>query len=185
MKKLFLSGLMASALVIPAAAYAAPAQEGSIPPKPPAKTAPIKPRAAGPMRGSMHDMMHNKMRLVKRLSAMETAIGIRSNQLDAWRKYSSSLVDMVGSMHEMRGPKLADNAKAKNEIFGERAADHMISQAKKAEAFKSAAAQLRKTLDVDQLRRLNEMNRPHPRPNRGPGHHHQMPQKQQNANPKK
>lgn len=147
MKKLFLSGLIASALVVPAVVYAAP--ETST--QPPVKAAPAKPGVNGPMHSKSH-MMDPKMRLTKRLAAMETAIGIRSDQLDVWRKYTSSFVDM---MSPMRSAQNADGA-----IPGERMADYVIQQAKKAETFKAAAASLRKALDKDQLRRLNELSRP-------------------------
>ncbi|TPW27767.1 hypothetical protein [Pararhizobium mangrovi] len=45
-----------------------------------------------------HDMRsaHFQMKLAGKLAAVETAIGVRSDQLDAWRAFTSALVDFVG-----------------------------------------------------------------------------------------
>ncbi|MFC7051365.1 Spy/CpxP family protein refolding chaperone [Hansschlegelia quercus] len=89
------------------------------------------------------------MRLAKRLSAMETLIGIRSDQLDAWRAFTAASVDMVS-----RPPR--PDKKPEPEAFGmaDRIADMAIARAEKAKALKEATAALRQKLTPEQLERV-------------------------------
>jgi hypothetical protein len=96
------------------------------------------------------------MRLAKRLSAMETLIGIRSDQLDAWRAFTAASIDMVS-----RPPRPERKADPEAFAMADRIADMAIARAEKAKALKDATAALRQKLDPQQLERVktaeNEM----------------------------
>lgn len=169
MKKLVLASILASSLFVPVVASTASAE-----PTPPPAHANHKPKpphhegrdAKGPGHAKGHHGPHAGMHMAKRLSAMETAIGIRSNQLDAWRKYTSTLVDMVQLTAPAPEEKpAADKVKP---IFGEPMADKAIDRAEKAKVFKNAAEELRKVLDADQLKKMENYALPHHGPKDGP-----------------
>lgn len=171
MKKILLASVLASSMLVPAAISSAlaeptpPPARGEHLPKPPHHHK--GPDAKGPQH---FKGPHAGMHMAEKLAAMETAVGIRSNQLDAWRKYTSSLVDLV----EITPPAppapdekpAADKAKP---IFGEPIADRTLERAEKAKKFKTAAAELRKVLDADQLQKMEKYALPHPGPKDGPG----------------
>lgn len=112
-----------------------------------------------------------------KLSALETLIGVRGNQLDAWRDYTGALIDLLTPpKHEPPEQRAADGAAAPPTadggdgqvlLFGERLADHMLDRATKAKALKDKAAALRNVLNADQLAKLEDAERslvagPHP-----------------------
>ena len=176
MKKILLASVFASSMLAPAfvssalAAPTPPPAHGEHQPKPPHHHK--GPEAEGPKgpRGPEHFKgPHAGMHMAEKLSAMETALGIRTNQLDAWRKYTSSLVDLVDVTPP---PPPAPDAKpapdAAKPIFGEPIADRAIDRAEKATKFKTAAEELRKVLDADQLNKLERYALPHPGPKDGP-----------------
>lgn len=174
MKKLLLASAFASSLLAPAfvssamAAPTPPPAQGVHHPKP--SHHPKGPDAKGPEKGPEHFKgPHAGMHMAEKLAAMETAVGIRSNQLDAWRKYTSSLVDLV---EVTPPPAPAPDAKpapdAVKPIFGEPIADRTIDRAEKAKKFKTAAEELRKVLDADQLQKLERYALPHHGPKDGP-----------------
>lgn len=175
MKKRLLASVFASSMLAPAfvssalAAPTPPPAHGEHQPKPPHHKGPEAEGPKGP-RGPEHFKgPHAGMHMAEKLSAMETALGIRSNQLDAWRKYTSSLVDLVDVTPP---PPPAPDAKpapdAVKPIFGEPIADRAIDRAEKAKKFKTAAEELRKVLDADQLNKLERYALPHPGPKDGP-----------------
>lgn len=180
MKKILLASVLASSMLAPVALSSAlaeptpPPARGEHHPKPPhhAKGPEAKgPEAKGPDAKGPH---HFKgplagKHMAEKLSAMETAVGIRSNQLDAWRKYTSSLVDLVDMTPPP--PPAPDEKPAPDKakpIFGEPIADRVLDQTEKAKKFKTAAEELRKVLDADQLQKLERYALPHPGPKDGP-----------------
>lgn len=109
------------------------------------------------------------LELAGKLSAMETLIGIRSAQLDAWRDYTGALTDFLAfPKHRPPGPPLPDDATAsqsdhdadkQKELFGERIADGALDRAAKATVLKDKAVALRNILTVDQLAKLEDAER--------------------------
>ena len=72
--------------------------------------------------------------MAEHLTAIETAVGIRSDQLDAWRKYTSSLIDLI----HMTPPAYNGNDTEKP-MLGERMADRAKERADRAKAFKKGS----------------------------------------------
>ena len=171
MKKLILASVLASSMLAPVAVSTALAEPTPPPAKEDHKAEPHHhkgPEDKGPEdKGPKHHKGHHGPRaglhMANKLSAMETAIGIRSNQLDAWRKYTSSLVDLVENKApapKEKADAAPDAAKAKP-IYGEPIADRALDRAEKAKAFKAAAEDLRKVLDPDQLKKMEDYALPH------------------------
>jgi hypothetical protein len=107
--------------------------------------------------------------LAARLSALETRIGVRSEQLDAWRDYTSALQAVLAPPrpgHAPGGPdaKGRDNAPGSRPdalAFQEKLADDVIGRAASAGKLKDAIAALRTTLTPQQLEILASAERPH------------------------
>ena len=125
------------------------------------------PEAFGPRRlGPPPEM------LAARLSMLETRIGIRSEQLDAWRDYTSALQAVLAPPRFDHGPGapggpgpeaggVPDQAKRDPFAFQERLADEVTRRAASAAKLKDAIAALRAKLTPEQLEILASADRPH------------------------
>jgi len=137
------------------------------------------PHSQGPMMAFGKDMLmpphgfphppNPALELAGKLSAMETLIGIRSAQLDAWRDYTNALTDFLAfPKHQPPSPPPANGDTAQQpdhdtgpptELFGERLADGALDHVTKATALKDKATALRKVLTADQLAKLEDAER--------------------------
>ncbi|UCI34336.1 hypothetical protein [Mesorhizobium sp. B4-1-4] len=131
------------------------------------------PEGFGPRRmGLPPDFM-----LAARLAVLETRVGIRSEQLDAWRDYTSALQALLARPDhgpggsEAKGPDAGPGGKADPFAFQERLADDVTARAASAAKLKDAIAVLRAKLTPEQLEILASAERPHgppPGPQGGP-----------------
>lgn len=138
------------------------------------------PRHMGPPRfGADHRGPPPEFMLAARLAALETRIGVRSEQLDAWRDYTSALQAVLTPPrpdHGPRGPEAkggpdaggpdgsgskANHAGRDPFAFQERLADDLTKRAVSAGKLKDAIAALRTALTPEQLEILASAERPH------------------------
>ena len=111
--------------------------------------------------------------LAARLAALETRVGIRTEQLDAWRDYTSALQAVLTPPRHDHGPGGTGGPEAKGPdaagpggkpdafAFQERLADDLTKRAVSANRLKEAIAALRTTLTPEQLEILASAERPH------------------------
>lgn len=127
--------------------------------------------------GGQHMGPPPEFMLAARLSALETRIGIRAEQLDAWRDYTSALQATLAPPRpnhapvgpgtplpntEEQGPDSnADRAPQDPFAFQEKLADDMTRRAISAGKLKEAIAALRSKLTLEQLEILASADRPH------------------------
>jgi hypothetical protein len=112
--------------------------------------------------GGMHHHMgwRNPDMIAKHLNAMETEIGIRTNQLDAWRDFTDAL---QGVMQRPTPPwQTADAGKggdAKPQPFAlaEGLANNMIARSKSAETLLKSIDALKTKLTPEQLDKVAQM----------------------------
>lgn len=90
-----------------------------------------------------------------RLATAEIYLGVKSNQIDAWRAYTSALIDFMIPTHHVDNnqPGTYDH----NGLPLEAEAVEAISRAGKAEALQGAVEKLKQVLDPAQIAKLTEL----------------------------
>ena len=123
----------------------------------------------GAARG-MQGLRHHAIEVAVLLNAMETGIGIRDDQRDAWRRYVEALQAVLAPPSDWRAPP-SDSNDMSREAFASFAslAARLIDQGHRAETLTTAIAELRNRLTPDQLSRARLLESTLPAPPQGTG----------------
>jgi hypothetical protein len=137
--------------------------------------APGGPGGFGP--GGMHHHMgwRNPGVIAEHLNAMETEIGIRANQLDAWRDFTDAL---QGVLHRPTPPwQTAQGGDGKPQPFAlaEGLANNAIARSKSADALLKSIDELKSKLTPEQLDKVAEIEARFRAHHPGPGPHFDGP----------
>lgn len=100
-----------------------------------------------------YDPARLRLRIAGLLAAQETAIGIRTEQRDAWQAYAQAILAMIPEKAQLDAIMVKPGERP--EAFGraESIADALIAYADKAASLKQAIAGLRSKLSPEQLER--------------------------------
>ena len=94
-----------------------------------------------------------QMRLARILAAAETAVGIRADQIDAWRSYTDALQALAAPPPPPPAPPAA-GTKPEAFTLTSAFAAHMVERGQEAARLKEAATTLKARLAPEQLERL-------------------------------